>query len=756
MSGQPSFVQKIDGSSASAHSLTLTPGSATTADDMLLVGVVMNPNGIESPQTVAGIIDSAGTPVVMGISTGVPVNTWAFLGGDTSDGIRTEWWACKGAVSITDLTINITGTGATGLQSIVGVMLEYSGANGVSFSVFQSLQADQNTITTQYITQTVATIPNSAAVLMIGLFAVLNDTFNASPPSPSSSLQTVRSTNSLSIPPSLSYQVIEQGTVATVGNFSGGGENIDLSVGALNITAESATKLATSSNVVNSSMQCLYVVISGGLILNTPPGFSDQPDAALAAGLYATGVQLAKISTNAALGMCRMEIFQGLFTNGQNASGPWISPVDGYTYQANELIYVWGIASSANETSGTITGPTALWYCNWGVDQQTGDVTCDEWYRNDSASGPSNDGQLHVFIIAQRGQTTLTVASSPTWSQQQASTFVTDVAYSTDVLTAANDNAKFAVIAQECILMGAFKNGDTVPRPVSPADGHQYAYSECSFVYSWLFTTETDNGSTQVTTPDWTPYFNLATLDAAINPSTGAVTCAVGWGGDAGQGYTRLTTYGMIQVVAFCQRARTGTPSSVANKFAEISNSLFYPGNVAPAGLFAQIINNINEAALSPEFFGPTAYEFGATIPLPVSPIDGYTYARSELTYVWEWGDMVAYPSYPPPGGANQRTALFQATVNQATGFIDNTTYLGGSTTFYNSVVWRLPPGGPYTPYYVAGSGGAPDTVASAMVLVVAVRSAQLTAITMGSNSSPSAPSISDQLPPGSITVNGV
>ena len=74
--GQPPFIQKIDGSSAAAHSLTLTPGAATTAGDMLLVGVAMTPTGAQSPQQVAGIIDSAGTPIVDGQSTGVPVNTW--------------------------------------------------------------------------------------------------------------------------------------------------------------------------------------------------------------------------------------------------------------------------------------------------------------------------------------------------------------------------------------------------------------------------------------------------------------------------------------------------------------------------------------------------------------------------------------------------------------------------------------------------------------------------------------------------------
>ena len=699
---------------------------------------------------VGGIVDSAGS------SSGVPLNNWISLGSANNDGIRTEWWVSKLAVSITTLTIDLTET-----NDIIAVALEYNGANGISNPVFQAVQANQNTITSQNILETVATVADSAAELMLGLFSALGDTFNATPPTPSGAPQTVRSTNSLSIPPSLSYQVIEQGAEATVGSFTSGGENVRLAVGSLNVTAESASQLATAGNVAGSTIGCLYIVISGGLVLNTQPGFNDQPDSSLVAGEYALGLQMAKISGNAALGMCRMEVFSGYFQNGQNAAGPWISPVDGYQYSIDELIFIWGIASTANPQSNWLTGPSALWYCNWNVDQETGDVTCQEWYRNDSQSGTSNDGTLQVFVVAQRQQQTLTVAATPSWTQLNPSAIVQDTAYRQDLLQEMNDDAKFAVIGQECIFMGVFANGGTVPRPVSPADDYEYAYSETKFVFSWLFTTETDGGQQSVTTPPWTPYYNLATLDAAINASTGVVTCAVGWGGNAGEGYTRLTSYGMIAVFAFCQRSRSGAPAAVANQFAEIDNELFFPGNDLPAGIGDQLINNINEAALTPEYFGPTLYEFGATIPLPTSPIDGYVYQASECTCIWEWGEMVAYPSFPPGSGANQRTALFQAAVVPATGYagkVVNAVTTGPPET-YESVVWRLVPGGPYTAYFAPGSGGGggSGTVAAVMVLVIAARSSQQSELTAGSNTPPSdsGSTVADQIAAGPITVNG-
>lgn len=738
--GQPTYIGKIDGSSTSAHSLTLT--RTTTGGNMILVGVVLNANGAESPQQVAGIIDSAGTPTVLGVSTGVPVNTWAQLGASNDDGIRMEWWVCKSAVSISYLTIDITGTGATGLQSIGATALEYNTANGISNPNFQALQSNQNTITTQYILETVATYPNSGAALMIGLFAMLNDTFSATPPSPASALQTVRSTQTVSIPPSLSWQVIEQATFASApAVIDIAGERVVLAVDALNVTAESATQLATAANVSASSMQCLYLVISGGLILNTPPGFSDQPDSSLAAGQYALGSQLAKISGNAALGMCRLEFFQGIYGNGETVELP-ISPVDGYQYQNSECTFVWGIYSTGN-ANGWITGPQALWYCFWNVDQETGLVSSTEWYNTVSSDGTSNDGFLQVSTIAQRQQLTLTAGITPTWTQQQASDFVTDLAYSTDVLTAMNENSKFAVLGQECISMGEFYNGLTVPRPVSPADGYEYAYSEVTFLFSWRWTTY-QNNPIPLPALNIDGYGNLASLNAAIDASTGVVTCAVGMMKAGGEGYTSYTTLGQIAVFALCQRARTGTPAVVANEFAEISNTLFYPGSDAFAYLGGQVVKNIQEAALTPEFFGPTLYALGATIPAPTSPIDGYAYSRAELTYIFEWGEMTPGP-WPPNSGSNNRTALFSAQINPLTGVITNT--VSGST--YTSVIWRLEPGGPYDPETTNGF---------LSVVVVGSRSAQQTEINQFGSTPPSdsGSTTADQVPAGPITINGV
>lgn len=704
---QPIFIQKTDNSSASASSLTLTPGAAVTAGNAVLVGVLLNTNGSQSPQTIGGITDSAGA------TSGVPVNNWISLGSNTNNGIRMEWWACKGAASITSLVIHLTG-----LQSIIAVAVEYSGVNGMTLPVFQSLQANQNTISSLHIHETASTFPNSGAELMLGLFAMLSDTFNTSP------LEgTNRSTNSFSIPPALSYQVLEQGTVD--------------STGLLNVNAVSATQLATPSNVASCTMQCFYILISGGLVLNTQPGFSDQPDSSLAAGQYARGLQIAKISGNAALGMCRMEFFQGVYTSGETVPAP-VSAVDGYQYSRDELNYVWGVFSTIDANGTPWATNLALWFAEWSVDQETGEVYCEEFYRDDAHWQKTNAGVLQVFTIGQRQRDTLTAAVSPTWTQKQSSDFVQDLAYAEDLLVALNNDSKMAVIGQECIYMTEFHNGQTVPTPVSPADNYAYSYSEVKFIYSWRWTTD----GTQYVAPPWNggssgKDWNLASLKASVS-SVGVVACTVGFEGRGGDdGYHENTSFGRISVWALCQRAKSGTPSGVANNFAEIPNTLLSPGDVLPAGIGAQLWKNIQEAALSPEFFGPTLYAPGATIPTPTSAVDGYPYKRDELTYIWEWAEMT--PGTWPPGGSDHlRCAMFSAAINQSTGVVSDD-------------MWRLAPGGPYDEYV--------NTYGSILVTVVGFRTSQQTALSGSPTSAPpsdAGSTVADQNPPGPITVNGV
>jgi hypothetical protein len=96
-----------------------------------------------------------------------------------------------------------------------------------------------------------------------------------------------------------------------------------------------------------------------------------------------------------------------------------------------------------------------------------------------------------------------------------------------------------------------------------------------------------------------------------------------------------------------------------------VAEASFVPGSTLRASNVLQINANINEAILTPEFFGVTEYATGDTVATPVSPVDGYTYSRDELTYVWAWSAV-----RPQVGTGQVRIPIFYGGVDQASGLV--------------------------------------------------------------------------------------
>lgn len=409
-----------------------------------------------------------------------------------------------------------------------------------------------------------------------------------------------------------------------------------------------------------------------GLKLSSPPGFADLADSVLATPSPSLGVDIAKIHENSRFAMARTEVFSGVYKNGDTVLLP-ISPIDGYAYSRDELMYFWTVRNSTNPTSLWMSGADSLFYEEWNVNQQTGNVFSAEWYRrsgNHADITPTNDGKLQVWTIAQRQLANLIVATSPTYSAITGSWVGLDKPLTQQLAQGLNRDAKFAVLNHEFFYLGDYHNGQTVTMPVSPADGYAYSAAECKFMLSWRWT------STGNLTTLQTPAIangQMGPMKTSINGS-GVVSCSVAMIDSTGA-LTTYTTLGRVSAFAFCQRS--GTPGSItptADNFAEILFDDFMPGSELPFGNLTQIQNNILEGLLTPEFFGPTTHASGDTISVPTSPIDGYVYARSELQYLWYWSDTSNQT------GSNLRVPLFFGNINDSTGVV----------TLH---VWRLPPG---------------------------------------------------------------
>lgn len=432
--------------------------------------------------------------------------------------------------------------------------------------------------------------------------------------------------------------------------------------------------------------------------LQKVPGFNDIQDTPLTAEQIALGIHVAAISDNAAFGLVRTEPFQVICKNGDTISLP-VSEIDGYQYSRSELVYMWGIYATANPDTGWITGPDALWYMNWNVDQDTGEVTCIEWYRPwANAPAQSSDGQLLVTVVGIRQKDTLTMASSPSFSDLPDATFAQDKAWKQATARGLAHNSKWGVLSTEVIPMGEFWTGKTVPQAVSPIDGHTYPRANTRLVFSWRWTTD----QASFTQPVWNEG-QFAGMFGSINQSTGAVSLSVKYirGGGEGTVFTH-TNHGRVYVFALCDRNEEAsvTLGAEAIHFSEVTQDHFFPGEVEQASVLSQVNKNIRESICVPEFFGPTTYYHGGTIPVPTSAVDGHVYTRQELFYFWDWDSAAVGLS------GHIRMAEFNAAIDPSNGKV-------------SIDVWRLPPGGGYSHQHGDGS-----TYGSISVTIMAVRTA--------------------------------
>jgi hypothetical protein len=414
----------------------------------------------------------------------------------------------------------------------------------------------------------------------------------------------------------------------------------------------------------------------GPHLLQLIPGFSDLPDTVLSADETAFALHVGEIAFNATFGMVRCEVFPCLLKHGDTVPLP-SSCWDGYKYRRDELTYIWTVKNSTDPSTNWISGPDSLWFSNWNVNQETGEVFSEEWYERSSGAdsrlaAKSKDGLLMVFTIAQRQKNNMIMAAEASYTAISESTIATDKPFTEALAQALNQNAKFSCVNSEVFYLGEYVDGDTVELPVSPVDGYVYSAAECRFLHSWRWTS---SGASYIQPPG--QYEQAAPFQASID-SSGAVSITVTFSTSGGEGVLTASGYGRIAAFAFCTRSATPASGTLAADFTELDLGFFFPGSTVRASELLTIKRNIDEAILSPEFFGPTDYHDADTVPLPVSPVDGYPYNRSEVQYIWSWADTTNNA-----GGTHVRLPLFLGSVDPASGLVKLRT-------------WRLPPGGPF------------------------------------------------------------
>lgn len=136
--------------------------------------------------------------------------------------------------------------------------------------------------------------------------------------------------------------------------------------------------------------------------------------------------------------------------------------------------------------------------------------------------------------------------------------------FTDDSMVKISSNAKFGAVRCEIMFMGYYKNGDTVPTPISPVDG--YPYSREEILYDWtLYSTRgpgPDFVSGQAAPPGIAPgqIGNIYWLKVDIDDATGKVSTMISY---FSQGVVpeTITSDCMLRVLAICQRESTNAAS---------------------------------------------------------------------------------------------------------------------------------------------------------------------------------------------------
>lgn len=387
--------------------------------------------------------------------------------------------------------------------------------------------------------------------------------------------------------------------------------------------------------------------------LNQIPGFADVKDTNFAAESYAVGFNFQRVLENAKLGVVRPEMFVGSYIHGDTVALP-VSPMDGYTYQRDELCYLWNVVlsgSTAANSGSTPSASGALRFVGQLVDADSGKVYSYMNYQtgDGSSNTTTNDGTLEVYTLAMRRKNSLIVTTNTGYSAIADSELQVDSAVTESIAQRMNRNAKAAALSCEVVYMGEYTNGQQLPLPVSQADGYAYSLAEVTYAFSWRWTTQID----QFITPPYPPYKQLNDIQASITNGVVSINVTYYDNGPV------TSPHGRISVVAICKRAvQLGAGST---DFVDITSNLLVSGLPLRSDVLLQQAANTRYALCRHEVF-QGVYTNGQTVALPVSPIDGYTYSRHELNYIY------TYASTSPQ--TNIRLGVWKCQVDQSTGVV--------------------------------------------------------------------------------------
>lgn len=252
----------------------------------------------------------------------------------------------------------------------------------------------------------------------------------------------------------------------------------------------------------------------------------------------------------------------------------------------------------------------------------------------------------------------LLMTASPTFVDVPDTSIAIDKVLTDDLIKKISNNAKYGAVRLEIIQMGFYKSGDVIVIPVSPVDGYVYAASEVSFNFQLYSTRGIGAGfvSGQINPPPAIAVGQAGNLFWFTSDVDSAQTVQLHMAYADGTG---STTDGMVKVTAICQRNAALTMTTVPT-FVDGQEDVFAVaqplrvGNQSSRFGLMDVSHNAKFGVTRHEIIYKGFWAAGATVPPPVSPIDGYTYDNHEI--IWK---LVMYSNLASAGTfANGQTTV--------------------------------------------------------------------------------------------------
>lgn len=257
----------------------------------------------------------------------------------------------------------------------------------------------------------------------------------------------------------------------------------------------------------------------------------------------------------------------------------------------------------------------------------------------------------------------LTLTEPPGFADLQNSSLLHDTPALGIYLAKISQNAAFGMVRPE-VFAGLYKHGETVIIPTSAVDGYQYSLSECTFV--WGIQSTLNQTSGWITGPDSLWY---AAWD--VDQATGNVECIEYYRRSGDNDQAAQSNDGLLQVWTICQRLKTSlTVTDPITAYTDVADA----GLVTDGPLTQAIIQGLNTnskfSAINSEVIYMGEFVNGNTVPVAVSPADGYAYTRSQmkLQHSWRWTTLNS--TFTQPDRNLGQLGPIRASIDQSTGVV--------------------------------------------------------------------------------------